>query len=112
MAIALRFVTVRMKKTGTVPMLKTLGLTASLLFLPTTAIALPPPEDIPEEVLQAEIITEGRSPIDGSAVTAAEYAEIEREIAEREFPPNVNAEIQHNIFLIRLLKLADIINPF
>jgi len=93
-------------------MLKLFAFTASLFVLPQVAIALPPPEDIPEEVLRAEIITEGRSPIDGSVVTAAEYAEIEREIAEREFPPTVNAEIQHTIFLIRLLKLADIINPF
>lgn len=112
MAIAPRFVTVRMKKTGIGLMLRTLGFAASLLVFSPAAIALPPPEDIPEEVLRAEIITEGRSPIDGSAVTAAEYAEIEREIAEREFSPTVNADIQHTIFLIRLLNLVDVINPF
>ncbi len=93
-------------------LLKTIWLTISLLLIPHVAVALPPPEDIPEEQLRTEIITEGRSPIDGSPVTAKQYAEIQQKQAERSLPPNVNAEIQHTIFLLRVLKLANTLNPF
>jgi hypothetical protein len=40
------------------------------------ARAVPPDNDIPEEVLRAEIITEARSPIDGKALSAVEFAEL------------------------------------
>jgi hypothetical protein len=33
-------------------------------------------DDLPEEVLRAEIITEARSPIDGKALSATEFAEL------------------------------------
>lgn len=75
------------------------------------AIALPPPEDLPEEVLRTEIITEGRSPVDGSPVTAQEYAEIQQEQGERNLPPTVNADVQHVIFLLRIRKLVQTILP-
>ena len=48
-----------------------------LLLLPTPAIALPPPEDLPEEILRTDIITEARSPIDGQPITPAEYAQLQ-----------------------------------
>ena len=35
-----------------------------------------PDADIPEEVLRAEIITEARSPIDGKALSAQDFAEL------------------------------------
>lgn len=35
-----------------------------------------PDSDIPEEVLRAEIITEARSPIDGKALSAKDFAEL------------------------------------
>jgi hypothetical protein len=35
-----------------------------------------PDADIPEEVLRAEIITEARSPIDGKALSAKDFAEL------------------------------------
>ncbi len=38
------------------------------------AAALPPASDVPEEILRTEIITQGRSPIDGTPLTPAEYA--------------------------------------
>ncbi|AMA08552.1 hypothetical protein [Picosynechococcus sp. PCC 73109] len=88
-------------------------ITAVVLLLTTPlSIALPPPEDLPEEVLRTEMITEGRSPIDGEPVTAKEYAEIQQEQAERNLPPTVNADIQHTIFLLRLRKLLQTISPF
>ena len=74
-------------------------------------VSLPPPEDIPEEILRTEIVTEARSPEDGSVLTAEEYAELQAELADSEFPPTVNADIQHTIFLLRLLKLFRTVNP-
>ncbi|MBC6418710.1 MAG: hypothetical protein GDA44_07905 [Prochloron sp. SP5CPC1] len=76
------------------------------------AMALPPPEDIPEEILRTEIITEGRSPIDNKPLTAAEYAELEAELAQREFSPEINPKLQELIFLLRIRKLFNDINPF
>ena len=43
--------------------------------MPIQAQTLPPENDIPEEVLRAEIITEARSPLDGKALSATEFAE-------------------------------------
>lgn len=74
--------------------------------------ALPPPEDIPEEILRREIITEARSPIDGKPVTAAEYAEIKAELAESRFPPQLDPELRHLIFLLRIRKMLRTITPF
>ncbi len=75
-------------------------------------MALPPPEDIPEEILRTEIITEGRSPIDNKPLTAAEYAELEAELAQREFSPEIAPKLQELIFLLRIRKLVNDINPF
>jgi hypothetical protein len=69
------------------------------------ALGLPPPEDVPEEVLRTQIITEARSPIDGKPLTAAEYAELQA--ALRIQPPNplISAKQQELIFLLRVRQL-------
>jgi hypothetical protein len=77
-------------------------LSLSSMVMATPAIALPPPEDVPEEVLRTEIITEARSPIDGKPLTAAEYAELRAKLATSNYPPRVSADIQHLIFLLRI----------
>jgi hypothetical protein len=77
-----------------------------------SAIALPPPEDIPEEVLQLEIITEARSPLNGEPLTAAQYAELQAQLAEYGYPPQVSAELQHLIFLLRVRRLLNTVIPF
>ena len=46
------------------------------IILPVQAGSIPVDTDIPEEVLRAEIITEARSPIDGKALSATEFAEL------------------------------------
>lgn len=66
--------------------------------------ALPPPEDIPEEILRSEIILDARSPIDGTALNPAEYAELQAQIQESSFAQELNPEIQELIFLIRMRK--------
>jgi hypothetical protein len=76
------------------------------------SVALPPPEDIPEEVLRAEIITEARSPLDGQPLTSAQYAQIQAEIAESPFPPQLASNIQELIFLLNVRKFFTILVPF
>ena len=84
-----------------------------LLFLsPDQSAALPPAEDIPEEVLRTEIILEGRSPIDGKPLSTREYAELQTKLAQRATKPKVNADIQEAIFKLQLRKLIKMIIPF
>lgn len=66
--------------------------------------ALPPPEDIPEEILRTEIILEARSPIDGTALNPAEYAELQAQLQESGFDPQLNSDVQELIFLLQLRK--------
>lgn len=84
-----------------------------LLLLAESVQAVPPPEDKPEEVLRAEIITGARSPIDGSPVTATEYAQIQAEIATG--PPEriqLSRTITRNIRLLRLRRFIRTFFPF
>jgi hypothetical protein len=81
-------------------------------FLCLNAVALPPPEDIPEEILRTEIITEGRSPLDGKALNASEYAELQEKLATPEKPLPVSSEVQELIFLLRIRKFFKTITPF
>ena len=75
-------------------------------------VALPPPEDIPEEVLRAEIILEARSPVDGTPLTVAEYAQLQAELQTSPYPPQINPAFEHNVFLLRVLKFFRTILPF
>lgn len=75
------------------------------------ALSLPPPEDVPEEVLRTEIITEARSPIDGKPLSAAQYAELRAQIAQNPIPPTVTPKIRRLIFLLRLRQLIRKIIP-
>jgi hypothetical protein len=76
------------------------------------ALSLPPPEDVPEEILRTEIITEARSPIDGEPLTAAEYAQLREQLAQSPFPPTVNQKFRELIFLLRLRQLFRTVIPF
>jgi hypothetical protein len=75
-------------------------------------LALPPPDDLPEEVLRTEIITEARSPIDGEPLTAAEYAQLKAELAQRGTTPELDPEIQQTVFLLQLLDFVRTLTPF
>ncbi|BBA79785.1 hypothetical protein RGRSB_1336 [cyanobacterium endosymbiont of Rhopalodia gibberula] len=83
------------------------GLVAKL----NSAVALPPPEDIPEEILRTEIVTEGRSPIDGKPLTAGEYAEIKAKLAESPYPSELNSKLKHIIFLLKVRKMLKTFFP-
>jgi hypothetical protein len=74
-------------------------------------IALPPPEDTPEEILRTQIIIEARSPIDGSFLTAAEYIQLQAQLQEVP-PPKLDPKIREQIFLLRLRKTLLQFFPF
>ncbi|NJL91097.1 MAG: hypothetical protein HC916_15910 [Coleofasciculaceae cyanobacterium SM2_1_6] len=92
-----------------------LGLTGGILvtglvwLLGRDAQALPPPEDIPEEVARTEIITEARSPLDGSPVTAAEYAEQTAQLQAAPYPPTPPQQFQN---LVTILRIRRFLRPF
>ncbi len=76
-------------------------------------LALPPPEDMPEEVLRSQIITGARSPIDGKPLTATEYAQLQAELAAT--PPEkieLSPKIRKNIRLLKLRKFLKTFFPF
>lgn len=80
-------------------------------FIPL-AVALPPPEDVPEEILRTEIILYGRSPITGKPLTASEYVRLQEEIAQSNFSSPIDPKIRELIFLLRIRKLFKDITPF
>ncbi len=85
-------------------------LTSSSLVSPI-AIAgnLPPANDIPEEILRAEIIIEARSPIDGKPLSATEFAElivrVETQLARDDAADGVKTSpFKDVLFLLRARK--------
>ena len=85
-------------------------LTSSSLATPI-AIAgnLPPANDIPEEILRAELIIEARSPIDGKPLSATEFAELIARVEQQLARDDAAAAIKTSPFkdvlvLIRLRK--------
>ncbi|HEY9812026.1 MAG TPA: hypothetical protein V6D31_00600 [Candidatus Sericytochromatia bacterium] len=68
------------------------------------AWSLPPKEDVPEEVLRTEIITEARSPIDGKLLSAAEYAQLQAQLQSPAVAP-LDPKIRETIFLLRIRQL-------
>lgn len=96
-------------------MLNKLRILGSIIFgllIASPSYTLPPPEDIPEEILRTEIILEGRSPIDGKPLTASEYAELQAQIAESPFPPKLNSQVREIIFLLGIRKFIKSVTPF
>ena len=87
-------------------------ITGGLLLLGNQKnLALPPPDDIPEEVLRTEIIIEARSPIDGTPLTAVEYDQLKEELATSPYPPEINPKIRTIIFLLQIRKFLKTVIP-
>ncbi|MGG6237717.1 hypothetical protein ACQ4N7_03675 [Nodosilinea sp. AN01ver1] len=79
-----------------------------IAILNGSALALPPPDEIPEEVLRTEVITEARSPIDGKPISAADYAALQARLRD----PNTDAIVDPDIAsLIQLLQLRRVLKP-
>lgn len=88
-------------------------LLSSIGIAQSPALALPPPEDRPEEVLRTELILEARSPIDGKPLTAAEYAELQAQMeAEAREAGTVPPRWRQLITLLRIRKVLRTILPF
>ncbi|MBC6476614.1 MAG: glutathione S-transferase [Hormoscilla sp. GM7CHS1pb] len=75
------------------------------------ARALPPPSDVPEEILRTEILTEARSPVDGQPLTAAEYALLQGRL-QSEPSPKIDPQIEELIFLLRIRRAIRTIIAF
>ncbi len=83
------------------------------LSVPQRLLALPPPEDTPEEVMRTEIIIEARSPIDGKPLSAVEYAELQADIqVGPPAKPELSPKIRKQINLLRLRKFIKTFFPF
>ena len=93
--------------------LKALLLLGGLLVMIEPVRALPSPDDKPEEVLRAEIITGARSPIDGKPISASEYAQLQTELQEPgPSRPQVGRSLEKNLNLLRLRKFIKTFFPF
>ncbi len=69
-------------------------------------------EEIPEEILRTEIITEARSPLTGEPLTATEYAQLEAQLAEPAGSNLVSEDLRYLIFLLQLRRAVKPILPF
>ena len=77
------------------------------------SLAFPPAEDTPEEILRAQPIASGQSPLDNSALSPSEYEELRTELLEaQETRPNISPQLRRLITLLRLRKLLRSLNPF
>lgn len=76
-------------------------------------IVLPPPDDLPEEVLRLEIITEVRSPIDGKPMSAADYAEWQAQQQENPHPElSLPTDVRQGILLLQIRRALRSLWPF
>ena len=100
---------------------------ASALVLQSTALLILPSkgfaettmgyfqDDVPEEVLRAEIYTDARSPIDGQQLSAAEYTELMENLRSLDnIPPEdlVSPKIREVVDLLKLRKFLRQFIPF
>ncbi|MBD2413726.1 hypothetical protein FACHB389_11780 [Nostoc calcicola FACHB-389] len=106
---------VKVKIKKLVKLLSLFVTSATLIFLSSywgsAVIALPPPEDTPEEILRTQIIIEARSPIDGKFLTPAEYAQLQEQLQVVP-PPKLDPKIRDQIYLLRLRKTLLQFFPF
>ncbi len=78
----------------------------------STAMALPPPDEIPEEILRAEADLGARSPIDNRPLSPSEYEQLRDLGRNRQRDPQVSPEVEQLIFLLKLRQGLRSILPF
>ncbi len=93
------------------PKIAGLALFYSLLISPP-ALALPPPEDTPEEILRTEIITEAQSPLTGETLSAAEYAILMEQLQDPNRNPQVSTDVAGLIALLQFRRVVKPVLPF
>ncbi len=75
-------------------------------------ILVPPATDVPEEILRTEIIFEARSPLDGSPMAPADYAQLQAELAAPQTVLTLNSDIRYIIFLLQARRAFKPVIPF
>jgi hypothetical protein len=76
------------------------------------AMALPPPTDVPEEVLRTEVIVEARDR-SGQPIGPGAYAQLQQAIDRRnQDNPQVAEELQSLLLQLRLLSVIKSVIPF
>ena len=88
-----------------------LAIVCLTMLWPQAVRALPPPEDLPEEVLRTEIILEARSPLTGAPLTAAEYDQLQEELGRTD-TPLLSSQVRELIFLLQLRRVIKPFIPF
>lgn len=90
------------------------GTIGSAMFavLGSSALALPPPDEIPEEMLRTEVITEARSPLDGKPISAADYAALQARLRDPNTEVIVNSDVASLIQLLQFRRVLRPILPF
>jgi hypothetical protein len=102
-----------MKKRAVV--ISTMLMLGAPLLVPPLAptLASAPVSEIPEEVLQTEVITSARSPIDNQPLTATQYAELKTEIDRaNQVPPKLSSKLRNTVALLKLRKFIKTVLPF
>jgi hypothetical protein len=80
--------------------------------IPPAAMALPPPTDVPEEVLRTEVIVEARDR-SGQPIGPGAYAQLQQAIDRRnQDNPQVAEELQSLLLQLRLLSVIKSVIPF
>lgn len=79
---------------------------------PLAPLPVPPPDDIPEEILRTEVIFEARSPLDGSPMAAAAYAQLQQDLAASQTTLTLNNDIRRILFLLQTRRALKPLIPF
>jgi hypothetical protein len=93
--------------------LMSLGLLSFQISAAIAAEPTPATPDIPEEVLQTEVIVSARSPIDNRPLTATEYAELQLETDQALAPPGkVSRDVRAVVNYLKFRKFIKKVIPF
>jgi hypothetical protein len=87
-------------------------ISAGVMGTALPVLALPPEEDIPEEVLRTRVITEARSPIDGEPMSAAAYGRLQEQLQNVNDVEVVDSDLAQLIFLLQIRRAIRPILPF
>jgi hypothetical protein len=77
-----------------------------------SAIALPPPEDVPEEVLRVEMMVDSRDRM-GQPIAPGAYVQLQQTIdRQNQANPQISEDLQSLLLQLRILNVIKSIIPF
>lgn len=88
-----------------------LSLVLSIPLVSFSSFAQSVVEDLPEEILRGEIITEARSSLDGQILSAEQYAALMTELQTSPFAPELKPNLNRLIFLLQLRQFIRLLFP-